>query len=197
MTAPRPIRPASHSRPATRRARFVALLVALAALAPAAGFAQVSAESEVYLADLTRRVRPSGPRAVYTVGRALELCPTIRSLVAQIEASDLIVYVKIEHRDSGPAGWIRFVGGTPVARVLGVHLRDDLSTPQMVMLLGHELQHAVEVSEAPQVRDRESFEAHYRCPGFGTVSPNRFDTPGAIRVGRQVRRELAQKGIVR
>jgi len=197
MTAPRLIRPAAHSRPAVRRLRFAALLIALATLAPAAGFAQASAEGEGYLADLTRRVRPSGPRAVYTVGRALELCPTIRSLVEQIEASDLIVYVKIEHRDSGPAGWIRFVGGTPAARILSVHLRDDLSTPQMVMLLGHEMQHAVEVSEAPQVRDRESFEAHYRCPGFGTISPNRFDTPGAIRVGRRVRRELARKGIVR
>ena len=46
--------------------------------------------------------------------------------------------------------------------------------------------------------DAAAWDQRYATAEFvWTTDPNRFDTPGAIRVGRQVREELAQKGVVR
>ncbi len=180
-----------------RLRRAGACLLALAVLAPAGGLAQPPAQDAGTGPSRYPRIRPTGPRAAYTLGRGLELCPTIRALAAALEDSDVIVYIAVRPRTSGPAASIAFLGASSVSRFLRVTLRTDLSTPQMISLMGHELQHALEVAGATGIRDRKSFDAHYRCTGLDTPDPKKFDTREAMRVGDRVRKELATAGIVR
>jgi len=168
------------------------LALVLSVVAPAAALAQTPAAGSG--SDPYPRVRPTGPRAAYTLGRGLERCPTIRALVAALQKSDLIVYIAVRPRTVGPAASIAFLSASSVSRFLRVTLRNDLSTPQMISLLGHELQHALEVARAPAIRDRQSLDAHYRCTGLDTSNPNAFDTEEALQVGARVRQELAAGG---
>jgi len=117
--------------------------------------------------------------------------------VAELEHSDVIVYVVIRPRESGPAATIAFLGASSTSRFVRVVLRTDLTTRQMIVLIGHELRHAVEVARAPNVRDPASFDAHYRCNGLGRADPNAFDTTAAMLAGERVRQELARAGIRR
>jgi hypothetical protein len=55
--------------------------------------------------------------------------------------------------------------------------------------LAHELQHAVEVARATDVRSAERFEAMYAALGT-SANPRRYETAAAQDVGVRVRREL-------
>jgi hypothetical protein len=171
------------------------VLLTLALTVPAASLAQTNPDTR--RAGPSSAVRPTGPRAAYTLQRGLELCPTIRALVAELNHSDVIVYVAIRPRETGPAATIAFLGASAPARFVRVVLRSDLTTKQMIVLIGHELRHALEVARAPEVRDAVSFDTHYRCDGLRTLDPNRFDTRSAVLAGERVRQELALAGVRR
>jgi len=63
---------------------------------------------------------------------------------------------------------------------------------QRLAILGHELQHAVEIAEAADAVDRASMVLLYRRIGFRTAGgrPDFFDSRLAIETGQQVRREV-------
>ncbi len=88
---------------------------------------------------------------------------TFRRLVETLEASDVVVYVARGPR-TAPAD-LRFVS----ASAYGRHLRVTLSVAQdqakLLALLGHELQHAVEVASAPSIVDAASMQRWYEAHG--------------------------------
>lgn len=82
------------------------------------------------------------------------------------------------------AGSYRFVRIT-----LNVVKADD----DEVALLGHELQHAVELADAPAVDDDSDYERLYDRIGYQSCSraaPRCYETDRAVRAGRDVLREL-------
>ena len=118
--------------------------------------------------------------------------PTFRELAARLERSDVIVYVSVEPRRPGRrAGATRFVGATPRIRFLHIALDPDLSPKELVALLAHELQHAIEVADAPEVRDLDSFRQYYERHGFRDQRVDTYDSRAARETGRRVRAELA------
>jgi hypothetical protein len=140
-------------------------------------------------------VRPEGERAAYTVARGLEKSPTLRGLVDRLQQSDVIVYVAIAPPlGAGTAGGIQFIGASTVFRYVRVVLSLELTTPQMMTTLGHELQHAVEVSEVSWVRDRGSFVRYYRQTGLHRFQSRAFDTKAAQEASERVLQELAVRG---
>jgi hypothetical protein len=64
-----------------------------------------------------------------------------------------------------------------------------------VSWLAHELQHAVEVAGAPEVRSGAQMAALMKRIGRSREAGRQFETDGAIECGRQAGRELA--GVVR
>ncbi len=65
------------------------------------------------------------------------------------------------------------------------------SPDDAVAVLGHELQHALEVAQEDWVYDQASMEALYQRIGTGSRGGNHvYDTLAAQEVGRIVRREL-------
>jgi hypothetical protein len=125
---------------------------------------------------------------------ALDRSPTFEAIVRKLEASDLIVYVDRSTRlPLSIRGGIAFRGAGAGVRYLDVLLNPRYTRHQMIAVLGHELQHAVEVARAPHVTSVEAFSRHYHHVGVRGASDN-WDTPEAQQAGRMIARELTQSG---
>ncbi len=166
--------------------RLAALLVtaALAVAAPPAGALPIATPLD--------HVRATDSRTRELLQHGLGRSASLRDLVAQLDATDLIVYV--EQRpvrfDAGLSGGLTFRGATPEFRYLTVALNIDQTRDEAVSMLAHELQHAVEVSLAAGVRSTATLVAYYRCIGVRWTD-HRWDTQLALQMGRRVRREIA------
>ena len=122
---------------------------------------------------------------------------TFRALAERLERSDVIVHVEPSPRGSRSdvAGTLRFVATAGGYRYLRITIAAHLPRNRAVAMLGHELQHALEVADDPSVVDLAAFESLYRrigdrCDGAGRL--RRFDTEAARKVERRIARELRE-----
>jgi len=136
-------------------------------------------------------VRPTGSPAACTLERGQALSPTLRGLLGQLEESDLVVYIEERPRRAGrPDAWIEFIGAATGTRYARIIINMSLGPAQQLALLGHELQHALEIVARPEIRDRGSFLRYYEQ--FGTAVHRRsFDSAAALKTGEGIRQELA------
>lgn len=132
--------------------------------------------------------RPVDPIALETLDFALGRSPLVRSLVATLERSNVIVHIQSSRAlPPGISGTTRLVVSRGGYRYLRIAIAADLPKRARAAILAHELQHAVEVaaSDADDVdRLRRLFAKH------GEASGGYFDTRAAVQVERKVRREL-------
>ena len=75
-------------------------------------------------------------------------------------------------------------------RYLRVQIRSDLSKREAISLIGHELQHALEIAGASDVRDTTSLIRLYERIGHASSGEHAYDTDAAQDTGRVVRKEL-------
>ena len=140
-------------------------------------------------------VRVLDPWAAEALRLGLDRSQTFRDLVAELEASDVIVHV--ETRVTLPlsaSGTTRLAAATDSRRYVRVVLLRDPLPVNRVAVLGHELQHACEISRSP-VRDasgmRTLFDAIGRpSPGERTA----YETEAAVKVSRVVWYEVHGDG---
>ena len=176
------------------RARTLAL-VSLVALAALSLQTRSSAEAQKRALDFQHlRSLDEGMRAAIDDG--IRRSALFRELVTQIELSDLIVYVEPDCtlRDY-VQGKLVFVTAAPPVRYLRVRIACQLTGIKQIAMLAHELQHAVEVANAPWVVDEASLAAEYRRIGFpsqaATATPGTaFESQAAIDAGQRVLRDL-------
>ena len=138
----------------------------------------------------TPRVRILSPQMAAGFREGISRSPTFRRLVDVINASDGIVYVEYGVCRSVARGCL--LGSLIVAgphRILRVVIRETQLADDLVASLGHELQHAVEVLSEPAVRTPADI--HWLFRKIGIRSGSMFETYEAIRVGDEIRRELA------
>lgn len=136
-------------------------------------------------------VRPLDPWAVEALRLGIERSAMLRTLVAELQASDVIVH--IETRTELPlraSGTTRLAGVTDLHRYVRIVLLRDPLPVMRSAVLGHELQHACEIARS-DVRDaggmRRLFTAIGRpSPGERTA----YETDAAIKVSRVVWFEL-------
>ena len=75
---------------------------------------------------------------------------------------------------------------------LRVQINCQQSDPALVSVVGHELQHVVEIACALSVVDDKSFTRLFRTIGFSTcwgTKPDRFETAAAVAASARVRAE--------
>jgi hypothetical protein len=145
------------------------------------------------------RVRAADARTAVLLMQGLERSETIRSLVNRIEQHNVIVYLEMQptlkKRLAGSMTWISAAGNY---RYVKLSINPELGTDVAIATLGHELQHALEVAQAPQIVNEQTLSAYYRLHGDGSrAESNGWDTEAARLVGDFVRRELASVRIVR
>jgi hypothetical protein len=142
-----------------------------------------------------RRIRTDDRRLQRLLDEGMLRSATLRGLVQRITQSDVVVYVRC---DGDPllriAGRLTFLSAVGGIRHLVVRLAPLRSHAQQIAILAHELQHAVEVADAPAIVDSESLAREYlRIGHVNRHAPPpgiAFDTQAAIDAGQQVFDEL-------
>jgi len=128
------------------------------------------------------------------VASGRERSATFRRLLQRIERSDLIVHLgrAREPFTRKLRGFTQFIAVTGGYRFVQVTISNTyVPSDELVALVGHELQHVVEVAEAPEVVDPESYHQLYRTIGYPSCRTRRcYDTRAAVRTGQRVLEEL-------
>jgi hypothetical protein len=135
-------------------------------------------------------IRAMQKDAETVIAEGMAQSPTFRRLVNQLERSNVIVYVDLrpDMRES-IGGSLRFLAKSASHRFLRVQLNRADSPLWRVALLGHELQHAVEVAEADDVASADDLRALYHRIGVRT-GLDAYDSMAAREVGYTVRNEI-------
>lgn len=125
----------------------------------------------------------------------LQKSPTFNGLIRTIEDSDLLVYV-IQWMKLSTFGEGLTVGGNVTVReaanglrIVFILINPSLPPDHATAMIAHELQHAVEIAQAPHVVDHKSLVQHYRQIGIRTGAQS-YDTTAARTVWDRVITEL-------
>jgi hypothetical protein len=161
----------------------------------AGGLQPVSGES---IANPHAHVRAMQKDGEALLAEGMAHSASFRRLVNRIEESNVIVYIDIRpDMRPGVGGSLRFLAESATDRFLRIQLNRSVARIWQVAVLGHELQHAVEVSEAPGIHSAEDLRMLYRQIGVPTGADT-FDSIAARQAGFMIRDELARaKGDVR
>jgi hypothetical protein len=160
-------------------AMVVALLSAIGLLMPAA-----PRELSVY------GVRAASQQARAMLDHAAAGSATVRSLMADLARTDLIVVVEVQADPPVYHGRTVLAAATEVGRFVRVSIDLMLPARRRVEVLAHELWHALEIAAAPEVRDAAGMRALFSRIGWrvGQV----FETQAAIDVEWRVRADHAR-----
>jgi hypothetical protein len=149
-------------------------------------------------ADSSRHVRFENRRIQDLVGKAEGESTTLRGLLATLDESDVVAYVRCDRRlRDGISGVLSFVSKVGDVRYVLIKVAYVGSRMPQVALVGHELRHAVEVSQLSGIVDGPSFHREYKRIGFVNEPASRqdivaYETQDARRTGEQILRELRQ-----
>jgi hypothetical protein len=122
--------------------------------------------------------------------------PTFRRLIETLERSDVIVYVERSRKIDG--GYLRFATVAGHSRWVQVTVNPDRPVNQVLAMIGHELQHAIEISEAPSVVDETTMAGLYRRIGVQSCRHDAracYETREAQVAGANIFRELSGRSI--
>ena len=146
-----------------------------------------------------RRIRVLPPCLTTLIADATAFSPTIRTLIARIERSDLVVYVRcVAFTNNALAGRLMFVTAVAGQRYLMIELKAPEHWHTQAATVAHELQHAVEIADVPWVCSDETMAQYYRQSGITVAAkPLTFDTEAARQVGLRVQRELVAAALTR
>jgi hypothetical protein len=147
-----------------------------------------------------QHVRSSEPRILALLNAGLARSATFRRLIDTLDASDVIVYVELQasresrqvQRESLDAYLLHQVVSRGGQRYLRIGLGARGSERRIIGILAHELQHAVEIARAPDVRDAGSLQKFFSrvSLAFGCAGTC-YETQEAKDVQRLVDDELA------
>jgi len=135
------------------------------------------------------RVRCLDPQSVQLLDAVREQSSTVRRMLERLEASDMITYIRIAPSFGRVRATTRIIGHVREARFVLISITTFAAEGDRVLLLGHELQHAVELADAPWVRDDSGMVEMYERIGW-RESTLTFETPAAVEAGRRVREEV-------
>jgi hypothetical protein len=137
-------------------------------------------------------IRTTDRRLMRLVQDGEKTSETFRRLVDRLRQSDVVVY--LECGGGSADGRLTFVSAVGGYRYVHVRVARMASADVQIALIGHELRHAVEIADAPDVVDSSSLAREYQRIGF--VSPSgttglSFDSDAAVQTGYRVLRELS------
>jgi hypothetical protein len=142
-------------------------------------------------------IRSQHPELIDAVAEGAAVSATLRALVDEVESAEVVIYLVWQQpRSSTVAAHVAFISSAGGRRYVYVAVDPKYRGSQLISLLGHELQHVVEIAREPSVVDERSLSAYYRRIGFSRAGwdAGRFESEAAIEVGQQVMREVLAPG---
>ena len=146
--------------------------------------------------SIVSHVRTIEPQLSGVLRNAVLQSPVFRELVTRLTESDVIVYVKTgRHLPTGLEGHLRFVGCGGGRRYVVVTVAWGRPEARAMATLGHELQHALEIAERPEIIDSATLARAFA--EFGQQSTHgrnglAFETAAAIEAGQRIWSEVRQ-----
>jgi hypothetical protein len=185
----------------TPRPGALGVLACLFSLALVPGHAGAADSTTVAVppraSGLDPNVRSTAPDLQRLIEYGASRSTSFRSLLTRLNASDVVVYVRCEFPMSDSTrynGKLSFLSQVGRRRFLLVQLRCPVAGDLQILYLAHELRHAVEIADAPQVRDQGTMLEFYRRVGFPSVADSHwrraFETEAARDAQQAVREEL-------
>jgi hypothetical protein len=139
-----------------------------------------------------RHVRATEPRILVLIDAGVSRSATFGRLVATLNDSDVIVYIEPKLKRQALGGYLAHnIVAQGEYRYLHIAVEISGSQRRLVSLLAHELQHAVEVAQTPDVRDAASLERMFSrlAIKFGCGGTTCYETQAAKDVEDIVSRE--------
>lgn len=135
-------------------------------------------------------VRATDARIQRLIEEAARRSATFAELYDRLQQTDIILFVE-PSRDlkNSLCGRLVFLKATPLARYLRADVRAELPRTDLIAIIAHEMQHALEIADAAGVRDEAGMALLYRTIGVGERG-HKFETETAQDVARKVRREM-------
>jgi hypothetical protein len=143
-------------------------------------------------------VRATEARTLAIVEDGVSRSATFRRLVETLDASDVIVYIVPKFHREALAGYLahRLTVAGPL-RYIKIALDMNGPRDRVVALMAHELQHAVEVAEAREVRDSQSMVRLFERSSLdGVCGGNCYETRAAMDVQETVMAELRASKVI-
>ena len=142
-------------------------------------------------------VRTADSKVLALIDAGISGSATFRGLIATLNESDVIVYIAPKLTRDALGGYLAHnIVAQGEHRYLRIAVDIAGTKHRLVSLLAHELQHAVEVAQAPDARDAHSLERLFSrlAVGFGCDSSGCFETQAAKDIEKIVRAELVATG---
>jgi len=136
-------------------------------------------------------LRAANPTIASLIQQASERSATFRGLLNIISASDGIVYVDPGRCEHGMKACLVDITMAGPRRILWVIVHTQGNECELMGLLGHELQHTIEVLGNPQVTSSRAMYFFYSQHADAGTSPA-FETIAAKRTGEAVSAEVRQ-----
>ena len=165
------------------------VLIGMLAFGPAADPGDVHGTRGVMSEAVAYHVRSTDPRVLEWLRIGAAESPTFRSLLNLIGESDLIVHVQAVDR-LATAGQTYFVTAAASVRYVRIEVMLRGNVNEMIALIGHELQHAVEIAQEPRIRDRQALSLFYKGMSGNSMSTTEYDSVAARVIEDRVRREM-------
>jgi hypothetical protein len=138
----------------------------------------------------TRHIRTVLPYVTSLLRDGFYRSPTFARLVTRIERSDLIVYIETPpSMPAGIEGRLLMLPRAHQTRYVRIQIAMQVSASDGIVLLAHELEHATEIADAPDVTDVGEFVALYERIGERS-GWHQYETAAAQETARCVRKEL-------
>jgi len=121
-------------------------------------------------ADPVSHVRYVNARIAEAFDELIERSQTFRGLVAELNASDVVVYVD-DGRCAAARSCLHFVSAPAGTRYLRVLINPRQPIAIVAGELAHELRHAVEIADRAEVREVASMRTLYQEIGYSSCEP--------------------------
>ena len=182
---------------AIQRLMFTILLLSASAVVgahvPAAGAASLEEGPEV---GIRPHIRVEDERLARLIDYGRQRSILLQALIDRLESSDVIVYMRCDRQlRRGVSGRLSYVGTAANLRYVMVRVGYVGDRLRQIALVGHELRHAVEVAETPEIVDSGSLQAAYERIGYVNRAASftgilAFESDQAVQAGEHIFREL-------
>ena len=137
------------------------------------------------------RLRGSDPAIAAAIEQTLERSPTFRQLMAAINRTDGIVYVHFGACGRNVRACLLLaVTQAGPHRILHIRVDRRRKGHDLMVAIGHELSHAVELLNVPTVIDATTAQNYYRRNA--AIERYSFETEEAIEIELKIDKELRQ-----
>lgn len=165
------------------------ITIAMLGLGPGAGRGGVDVARGGLSEAVSHHVRSTDPRVQEWLRMGAAESQTFRNLLNTLAESDLIVHVQsVDHLLT--AGQTYFVTATATVRYIRIEVAFRGNVKEIIALIGHELQHAVEIAHEPRIRDRQALSLFYKGMPGNSVTTTDYDSVAARVIEDRVRREM-------